>query len=137
MGEMIEWRHKLAELGQVPGLDPEDVESGEEGPATYEFHVPPYGGALPSDQFAHSQASESQPRLQPVDESKSYIRSELDRSSDSFVFRRLPGPGQTAPASQNGSYSHLFRLAPISEHSRDGSLVGLLGRSGANSDLAP
>jgi transposase len=60
MGDMIEWRKKLDAEGAVPGIDPEDVESADEGQATYEVRWPPNGDPLPSDQLEHSVASRQQ-----------------------------------------------------------------------------
>ena len=57
MGDMIEWRRKLDAEGVLPGIDPEDVESDDEGQATYEIRWPPNGDPLPSDQLEHSVAS--------------------------------------------------------------------------------
>ena len=57
MGDMIEWRKKLDAEGAVPGIDPEDVESADEGQATYEVRWPPNDDPLPSDLLEHSLAS--------------------------------------------------------------------------------
>jgi hypothetical protein len=54
MGDMIEWRKKLEAEGAVPGIDPEDVESDDEGQATFEVRWPPNGDPLPSDQLEQS-----------------------------------------------------------------------------------
>jgi hypothetical protein len=57
MGDMIEWRKNIDAHGGVPGIDPEDVESADEGQATFEVRWPPYGDPQPSDQLEHSIAS--------------------------------------------------------------------------------
>jgi transposase len=57
MGDMIEWRKKLDAGIAVPGIDPEDVESDDEGQATYEIRWPPNDDPLHSDQLEHSLAS--------------------------------------------------------------------------------